>query len=386
MNFIAKTIFGLEHVLSQELRDIGAQDIKVLNRAVQFSGDLQILYRANYELRTAIRILLPKFHFEAKSEQQLYDGVYDINWSKIFGVDDTFAIDAALSSNYFKHSKYAALKTKDAIVDQYRKIYNRRPSIDIKNPHTRLNLHIYDNNVSISIDSSGESLHKRGYRSQGHEAPLNEILAAGMIKLSQWNGKHPFVDFMCGSGTLVTEAAMLAAKIPNSVNRDHFNFMNWPDFDEALWQDVVDEALDKMIEPETFIWANDVSRQSTDQTEVALRHFNLHKKVKITTEDFEQICPTQTCGTVMINPPYGERLHDQNIINLYGDIGTHFKHHFEGWTAWLISSNFKALKNVGLRPSSKHVLFNGSLECKFQEYQLYRGSKKASKNKNSTQG
>ena len=381
MNYIAKTIFGLEEILSQELSDIGADNIEVLNRAVKFSGDQKVLYRANYELRTAIRVLIPKFSFEAKNEQQLYDGIYEINWSKVFGVDDTFAIDAAVSSNYFNHSKYAALKMKDAIVDQFRKIYDRRPSIDIKNPQARLNLHIYDNKVSISLDSSGESLHKRGYRSMGHEAPLNEILAAGMIKLSSWNGEEPLIDFMCGSGTLVTEAAMVACKIPNSINREHFNFMNWSDFNEELWQDVVDEALDNILEPDFDIWANDISKKSTDQTEVALRHFNLHKKVKITTGDFDLVKPNQASGMVMINPPYGERLQDQNIINLYGDIGTHFKHHFEGWTAWMISSNFSALKNVGLRPSKKHNLYNGSLECKFLEYQLYRGSKKASKNR-----
>ncbi|MBN2166161.1 MAG: methyltransferase [Marinilabiliaceae bacterium] len=376
MNLLAKTFQGLEDLLAQELQEIGAWNIKPLKRAVSFDANKEILYKSNLCLRTALRILQPITNFRARNEKELYNQVYNYKWSNLLKQNQTFAIDAVTFSKTFTHSQYVALKTKDAIVDHFKNIDGSRPNVDTISPDLLINVHITNDKVTLSLDSSGYSLHKRGYRQGDHRAPINEVLAAGMVLLSQWDKKQPLIDPMCGSGTILMEAAMIAANIPPNINRKKFGFERWNNFDADLWTKIKDEANSKIVQPSVKISGSDINAKAVDIARQSALDFKLKQFITITQEDFLQKEPEWKKGLIIMNPPYGERLKPHDTINFYKEIGNQLKRNFAGFDAWIISSNFDALKNIGLKPSKKITLFNGSLECKFERFSLYEGSNK----------
>jgi putative N6-adenine-specific DNA methylase len=373
---IAKTLAGLEPVLADELRALGATGIRELKRAVAFDGDIRMLYRANYELRTALRILMPIHSFPAYNERTYYEAVREVDWTEYMRVDDTLAVDAIAVGEVFRHSKYVGLMTKDAIVDQFRDQYGRRPNVNTVAPTLRVNVHVQGTHCDISLDASGDSLHRRNYRRDTVEAPLNEVLAAGMILLSGWNGKGPFVDPMCGSGTLPIEAAMIATQTPPQQKRESFGFFKWPDFNRKVWETVKKEA-DARVRPFEFqILASDKDPRARNATSINVMSAGLEHTVQVEKMAFEKLAPPEGPGTLVANPPYDERLKMEDIAEFYKSIGDRLKQEWSGWDAWLISSNREALKHVGLRPSKKITLFNGALECSFQKFELYEGTKR----------
>ena len=377
---IAKTMFGLEEILADELRQCGAKDIEPLTRAVAFTGDMRVLYRANYTCRTALAILKPFAEFVANDEQELYDNVAKIKWEKIIDVDGTFMIDSTTSGEIFTHSYYAALKTKDAIVDRLRRLFNHRPNIDTENADFKINLHIADTHVTLLLNSSGESLHKRGYRQGVGLAPLNEVLAAGMIKLAGWKCDCNFYDPMCGSGTLLIEAAMLANNIPAQYyRRENFAFKRWRDFNIGEWKSVKEQE-DRKIGAGDFeceIWGNDIDLDVLQQAEQNLQYAKLHKDVMLYHGSFENQEPPEGKTLIVTNPPYGERIKVEDLNALYTKLGDTFKNLYgERCEVWLITSDFEAMKHIGLHPSKKIQLFNGALDCRLLKFELYSGSKK----------
>ena len=381
---VAKTMMGLEEVLAEELRECGAENIECLSRAVAFEGDMRLLYRANYVCRTALAILKPFAEFDANNEQELYDQVYKIRWEKILDVDCTFMIESTTSGEVFTHSYYAALKTKDAIVDRFRRNFGQRPSVDTENADYKFSLHIRDNHVTLLMNSSGESLHKRGYRQAVGLAPINEVLAAGMIKLAGWKCDCNFYDPMCGSGTLLIEAAMMANNIPAQYYReDRFAFKRWKEFNLGEWKSVKAQE-DKKIGSGDFdceIWGNDIDLQVLQQAEKNLEYAKLHKDVMLFNGSFEDQDPPEGKTLIVTNPPYGERIKVEDLNAMYEQLGDTFKKRYgENCEAWLITSDFEAMKHIGLKPSRKIPLMNGQLDCRFLQFELYKGSKKASKN------
>lgn len=376
---VAKTMAGLENVLAEELTAMGAQNVEVLYRAVSFEGDKALMYRANYCCRTALRILKPIMSFVARNELALYNNIFKIKWHEIFGLNETFAIDAVTSGNYFTHSQYAALKVKDAIADEFREHFGARPSVDVDNPDLRINVHIENEKVTLSFDSSGESLHKRGYRKSVDKAPMNEVLAAGLIKLTGWKCDSNFVDCMCGSGTIPIEAAMLALGIPAGFFRKKWGFMTWHDFDPELWQNVMREAGAEMEEFDYEILASDHSAKAVEIAKANIETAHLQYDIKLRKQDMFKMVPPEGGGIMIINPPYGERLEEKDLINLYKGIGDALKKNFKGFEAWIISSNKDALKLIGLKPSKKIDVYNGPLECKFEKFEVFEGSYKDKK-------
>ncbi|MGB1217777.1 MAG: THUMP domain-containing class I SAM-dependent RNA methyltransferase, partial [Saprospiraceae bacterium] len=378
MQLIAKTFHGLEQILAQEIKEIGGQEIEVLNRAVSFNGDKEVLYRANYELRTALRIIQPIYKFQARSERVLTHKILSYNWAKHLNVKQTFAIDSVANSRYFKHSKYLALKVKDGIVDQFRKKEGIRPDVDVYEPDVRFNVHVFDENFTISIDTSGQSLHRRGYRIQGHEAPLNEVLAAGMVALSGWKKEQPLYDLMCGSGTILFEAAMKGANIaPGKHRSGKYGFMYASDFDQDLWNKIVKENTNKEDKSGLALFGNDIAPISISICEESADRLGLEDVMKFQRLNFKKATPETTePGVIIMNPPYGERLKEDAIEEMYKALGDQFKTEFSGFDAYVFSSNIKALKRVGLRPSRKIPLFNGPFDCRMMKFELYRGTRK----------
>lgn len=377
MKLIIKTLQGLEHVLAEEVKAIGGLAVKILKRAVECEGDLRLLYRANLELRTALRVLVPIAEFRARSPEELYQKIYQIEWADYLSVDRTFAIDAVTKSEIFTHSKYAALKTKDAIADYFRDRSGKRPDVNVDYPNLRINVHINKDECSIALDSSGDSLHKRGYRANTVEAPINEVLAAGMILLSGWKGDRTFLDPMCGSGTLLIEAAMIAKNMPPQLNKDSLGFMKWKNFDERLWEDVVEKAKNAVKPLNCNVLGFDKDMKAVRIT--AQNIFSAHLEgqgIQVEKQPFEKLMPPPAPGLLMTNPPYDERLKEADIQAFYKMIGDQLKQAFAGYEAWLITSNMDALKHLGLKATQKLTLFNGALECKFLQYELYEGSKR----------
>jgi len=373
---VAKTFKGLEEVLYSELEQLGASDLKIVNRAVEFTGDKALMYRANFHLRTALRILKPIMEFNAKNENELYQQIQKTEWDTYFNLKDTFAVDSVVFSDNFSHSKYVALKVKDAIVDQFREKYQKRPYVETENPDIRISIHIANELCTVSLDSSGDSLHKRGYRITTNKAPINEVLAAGMILMSGWDKKSVFIDPMCGSGTLVIEAAMIANNIPPGVYRQKFGFETWKDFDNELLEEIYEEDG---VEPD-----HDIKVIGSDISEIAIRitkenvaNAGLKRKIDLQINPIENYTPPAENGVIITNPPYGERIKKNDINEFYKALGDKFKSSYQGYEVWLISSNFDAIKYIGLRPSKKFTLFNGPLECKFLNYSIYEGSKKS---------
>ncbi len=377
MEILVKTLAGLEDVLARELESLGAEAIRPVVRAVACTGDLTLLYRINLESRTALRVLRPLHQFRAQNEDQLYRGVGEVDWSAWLGLSNTLAVDGVVHSDHFNHSQYVALKTKDAIVDQFRNRTGRRPSIDTDAPDLRVNVHIRADQVSLSLDSSGDSLHKRGYRHLSVEAPVNEVLAAGMILLTNWDGLQPFVDPMCGSGTIPIEAARIARRIPPRRNQDTFGFMQWPDFDPPRWKQIRREAEERVLpECPAPIYAYDKDMQAIRATRYNAGKAGVGDDLHIQRRPFERLQPPQPHGLLMMNPPYDERLPVPQIEAFYGQIGDRLKQFFAGYEAWILSSHMEALKNIGLRATSTYPLYNGSLPCKLVEFELYEGSRK----------
>ena len=378
-NYIAKTTFGLEEILAQELLDLGATDIKIENRAVAFSGDKELLYKVNYCSRTALRVFLPLKSGQVLTEMELYELVKSIAWEDYLEVDGTLAVDSTVHSETFNHSQYVALKTKDAIVDRFREKFDRRPSVDVSTPDLRIHVHINKEQCSISLDSSGEPLFKRGYRVATNEAPLNEVLAAGLIYLSKWDKKSNFIDGMCGSGTILIEAAMFALNIPPQIKRIHFGFLTWNDFDIHLWKKVKQEAIQNKTPFDFQILGSDLISANVRLAQENINNAGLEDIIKVRQNDFLSSVPPEGGGILVMNPPYGERMSDQAFVeDLYKKVGDTLKKSYAGFEAWMISSNREALKKVGLKPSRKIVVFNGALECRFQNFSLYAGTKRTS--------
>ncbi len=375
---VAKTFKGLEDVLADELKELGAFDINILNRAVSFKGDNTLMYKANLWLRTALKILKPISKFKAKNEIDLYKGISQITWSDYFNVDDTLCIQTTVNSSYFNHTQYVALKSKDAIVDQFRNYYGKRPSIDTENPTILINIHIYEDECQIAIDSSGESLHKRGYRVNSTIAPLNEVLAAGLILISGWNRKCNFLDPMCGSGTIPIEAALLAYNVPPGIFRKEFAFEKWKDFDRDLMEKVFNDDSNER-EFNYRITGSDISAGAIRIAADNAKNASVFNKVTFKVESFESIIPKEEPGIVIFNPPYGERIKKNNLDAFYEMIGNQLKRKYTGYEIWILSGNKEALDHIGLHPSKKFSLNNGNIECKFQRFNIYSGTKKAGK-------
>ncbi len=373
---IAKTFFGFEEILAQELKNLGAQDVEQGIRMVSFRGDKGFMYKANLALRTALKILKPIYHFRATNEESLYKGMGGINWSTFMNANQTFVIDSTIHSDYFKHSQFISQKCKDAIVDQFRNKSGQRPSIDKDFPDLRINVHIDKDQVSVALDTSGTSLHQRGYRTATNIAPINEVLAAGMLLLSGWDGQGDFMDPMCGSGTILAEAAMIACRIPANINRKEFAFEKWRDWDNELFDEIVTSLLKKIREFHYTIIGFDKAPSAVLKAKDNIRNANLEEYITIKEYNFFS-SQKQTSGPlhIVFNPPYGERL-DIEMERFYKEIGDTLKQNYPGTTAWFITANLEALKFVGLKPSRKIKLFNGSLEARLVKYEMYEGSKR----------
>ena len=373
---IAKTFFGFEEILAKELQQLGAQDVEIGTRAVSFKGDKGFMYKANLSLRTALKILKPIYYFKATNDQNLYKGIQGIDWSKYIGESQTFVIDTTIHSDNFKHSQFVSQKAKDAIVDQFREKTGQRPSVDKDFPDLRINIHIDKDQVSVALDTSGASLHHRGYRTATNIAPINEVLAAGLLLLSGWDGSSDFLDPMCGSGTLLAEAAMIACNIPANINRKEFAFEKWTDWDNDLFDQIIDALMKRTKEFHHTIIGYDKAPSAVQKAKDNILNANLDEYVSIIQGDFfdskkENNGPLQ----MVFNPPYGERLNIE-LERFYREIGDTLKNNYPNTNAWFITANLEALKFVGLRPSRKIKLFNGSLEARLVKYEMYEGSKK----------
>jgi len=369
---IAKTFSGLEYVLADELKSIGAKNIRPGHRATFFDGNLETIYKANYFLRTALRILKEIENFQFKDVDQFYLKCKNVKWSDYFGIDENFVINSTVVNSVdFKNSMFASLRTKDAIADFFRESTGKRPNVDTENPDIIINVHIHQDNCTLSIDSTGESLHKRGYRVKQGEAPLNEVLAAGMIHLSGWRGNSDFMDPMCGSGTLPIEAAMIAQNIPAGKFRKDYAFEKWRDYDQLLWEKVRESFTKK--EFTNKIYASDVNGSNLLNAQTNARRALVFNKITFEKADFRDLNIPLENATILTNPPYGERLREENLNELYSMIGERLKHHYAGNSAWILSSALESLKFVGLKTSAKLDLFNGSLKCKFNNYRLFAG-------------
>ncbi|SHI51487.1 putative N6-adenine-specific DNA methylase [Tangfeifania diversioriginum] len=373
-NLIAKTFSGLEPVLANEIKNIGGQNINQGRRAVFYEGDKELIYKSNYYLRTALRILKEIDSFQFKDVDHFYLKCKKINWEKYLNINQSFAISSTvIHSNDFRNSMFASLKVKDAIADYFRQKKGKRPNVDTQTPEVIINAHINKNICSLSIDSSGESLHKRGYRTKQGEAPLSEVLAAGMILLSGWNGQTDFIDPMCGSGTLPIEAAMIAQNIPAGRFRKNYAFMEWADYDELLFEKI--KAEQNITPFSKQIFASDISRSNVLNAETNARRARVYANITFQTADIKDLEINCNNATIIINPPYGERLKQQNIDKLYSLLGERMKHQFAGNTAWVLTSSKEYLKNIGLKPAQKNTLFNGSLECSYVKYPLFKGKR-----------
>lgn len=380
MDLTAKTLSGLEEVLAEELKSLGATHVTVGKRVVLFRGDQALIYKANYLCRTALRILKPIGVFTVRNEDELYKKVKQIDWTQVFSLRQTFSISASVFNSSMTHSLFVSQKAKDAIVDQFRDKIGKRPSVDTENPDIHIDVHISKEKCTLSLNSSGHSLHQRGYRVAVDKAPINEVLAAGLIKLSGWQKDGDFFDPMCGSGTIPIEAAMEAMNIPAGYYRKKFAFESWKDFDYTLWNQIKYHADAEIKEHDLPIIASDQSYKAFKIARSNFRNAKLDQDITLINKPFEKINPESGKGILIFNPPYGERLEEGDIIALYKHIGDVLKTKFQGYEAWIITSNLEAAKYIGLRPSKKIHLYNGPLESRFLKFEMYAGSRKAVKN------
>ena len=369
---IAKTFMGLEPVLAGELKSIGAENIKTGRRMVSFTGDKETMYKANLQLHTAIKILKPISHFKAKSADDVYEGVKNIDWSQYLDLGKTFAVDSVVFSEEFRHSKFVAYKVKDAIVDQFRERTGKRPNISVANPDIRLHIHIADDDCTLSLDSSGESLHRRGYRQESVEAPLNEVLAAGIIMMTGWKGETDFIDPMCGSGTLLIEAALIARNIAPGLFRKSFAFEKWPDFDRDLFDRLYNDDSQER-EFTHHIYGYDIDMKAVNTARKNVKAAGLANNISVGQADFKDFKKPMEKSIIVTNPPYGERMSTPDLLGTYRMIGERLKHEFTGNTAWILSYREECFDQLGLKPSLKTPLYNGSLECELRKYQMFEG-------------
>lgn len=378
---IAKTFQGLEEVLAQELTELGASNIEIGRRMVSFTGDKAMMYRANFCLRTAIRILKPIKHFSAKTADEVYGAVKSIEWENYLDNMSSFAVDAVVFSNEFRHSKFVAYKVKDAIVDYFREKTGNRPSVRINNPDVSFNIHVAEDQCTLSLDSSGESLHRRGYRQEQVEAPLNEVLAAGMILMTGWRGECDLIDPMCGSGTIPIEAALIARNIAPGVFRKEFGFEKWKDFDQELFDSIYnDDSQEREFNHK--IYGYDNNPKANEIATHNVKAAGVTKDVILKIQPFQQFEQPAEKSIIITNPPYGERISSGDLLDLYQMIGERLKHAFTGNDAWILSYRDECFDQIGLKPSVKIPLFNGALECQFRKYQLFDGKYKAFRSDN----
>lgn len=372
--FVAKTYAGLEQILKEELEQLGAENCRIGTRAVEFEGDMSMLYRANYFCRFALRILWQVHQFTFRDNNQFYEEIYKYPAEEIMSVHNTLAFNVTMSGNMFKTPLYAALLAKDAVCDRFREKFDERPSVNKDNPDIQFNIHIFNNNAALYLDASGESLHKRGYRVSSHPAQISEVVAAAMVKLSGWKHDCDLIDPMCGSGTILIEAAMSALNIPAGFYREKYGFFNWKNFDRRFWEKIVNEADIKDDVPINF-YGSDISTRFIGMAKANVQKARLSDFVRLQRCAMSESAPKRTPAYLIFNPPYGERLDMEDIEDFYKQIGNSLKQKFAGCTAFLISSNMEAVKRIGLHPSKKTTLYNGALECKFLRYDLYAGSK-----------
>ncbi len=373
---VAKTFFGFEDILADELFKLGAQRVEKGTRMVSFYGDKGFMYKANLALRTALKILKPIKQFKVFNETSLYNGIQSIDWSDFLKVRQSFVVDTTVFSDQFNHSQFVALKTKDAIVDQFKSKFGDRPNIDKDHPDLKINVHIQNDICTVSLDTSGASLHQRGYRTATNIAPINEVLAAGILILSGWEGQSHFLDPMCGSGTFLVEAAMIACNIPPNINRKEFAFEKWNDWDSDLFEKVEDSLLKKIKDFPYDIMGYDKAPSAVAKATDNARNANLDEYIKIEQRNFFETQKETTGPLHMVfNPPYGERL-DIDLERFYREIGDTLKQSYPGTQSWFITGNLEALKFVGLKPSRKIKLFNGKLESRLVKYEMYEGSKR----------
>jgi len=372
---LAKTMYGLEEILADELKNLGAQNIKIQNRAVSFKGDTGFMYKANLNLRTCLRILKPIQTFQAHNEKELYKNILKIDWEKYLTTESTFATHATTNSEVFNHSKYASLLVKDGIADYFRNKYDKRPNVDPENPDLTINLHINKHTCTVSLDSSGESLHKRGYKLDTIIAPMNEVLASGLILLSGWNKQDNFHDPMCGSGTLLIEAAMIAYNIPANIFRNKFGFESWKDFDSELFEKIKDVSLDKEVDFKGIITGGDNFQKAIRISRKNIENALMFENIKVKNEDFFETSIKEN-SFVIFNPPYGERI-ELGINEFYEKVGDSLKNNYKNCTVWIISSDLENMKMIGLKPTKKINLMNANLKCSFREFKIYVGSKKS---------
>lgn len=369
---IAKTFQGLEEVLAKELTELGANNIQIGKRMVAFTGDKEMMYRANFALRTALRILKPLKRFHAANPDEVYEAVKAVEWEEIMDVNTSFAVDAVVYSNEFRHSQFVAYRVKDAIVDYFREKKGDRPNVKISNPDLYVHIHIAEESCTLSLDSSGESLHRRGYRQEAVEAPLNEVLAAGMILMTGWRGECDFIDPMCGSGTLPIEAALIARNIAPGIFRKEFAFERWPDFDRELLETIYNDDSQER-EFEHHIYGYDIKQQAYAIATRNVKAAGVSRDVTLEVKDFATFTQPAEQSIIVMNPPYGERISSDNLLELYATIGERLKHEFKGCEAWVLSFREECFIKIGLKPSVRIPLYNGALECEFRKYELFEG-------------
>lgn len=372
---IAKTFMGLESVLAEELTNLGANNVEIGRRMVSFTGDKELMYRANLQLHTAIRVLKPIAHFKASSAEDMYDEVKKIDWTQYIDKGKTFSVDSVVYSEEFRNSRFVTYKVKDAIVDQFRETTGDRPNISVSNPDIRLNIHIAEDKATLSLDSSGESLHRRGYRQESVEAPLNEVLAAGMILMTGWKGDCDFIDPMCGSGTLLIEAALIARNISPGIFRKEFAFERWPDFDAELLDQIYNDDS-KEREFRHHIYGYDIDMKAVNTARMNVRAAGLTNIISVEQQNFKDFKQPAAPAIMVTNPPYGERISTPDLLGTYRMIGERLKHAFTGNDAWVLSYREECFDQIGLKPSLKVPVYNGSLECEFRKYSLFDGKMK----------
>ena len=373
--YLAKTLQGLEGVLADELKALGAKDIEIQRRAVSFKGDKKTLYKANFWLRTALRILKPVAVFKVNSPDDVYTEIKKLKLEEFINANKTFSIDTTVYSEQINHSRYVTYKAKDAIVDYFTEKYGKRPTVSVANPDIYFNLHISHTTCTLSLDSSGAPLFKRGYRVAQTDAPINEVLAAGLLMLSGWKGQCDFIEPMCGSGTIAIEAAMIALNMAPGLFRKEFAFERWADFDRDMFDEIYnDDSLEREFKHK--IYASDVSAKAIGIANANIKSAGLSRYIKTKVMDIADMPAQDKPIHSVFNPPYGERLNDFSIKELYSTIGSTLKHKFPGSNAWIISSSMLGFDNIGLKPTKKMQLINGDLKCDFRGYTIFSGKMK----------
>jgi putative N6-adenine-specific DNA methylase len=370
--FTATTMAGLEDILSEELKELGATEVKKLKRAVEFKGNINLVYKVNLYSRVALNVLLNLGNFKIYNPNDLYNAIFSIDWPSFFGIQNTFAVKAVVNQNKFINTPlFASLKAKDAIADRFRKKYNKRPNVDKDNADVKIHLYIFRENLSVSINTTGEPLFKRGYKLNAVPSPLNEILAAGIIKYSGWDCKVPFFDPFCGSGTLLIEAAMMAANLPPAFFRKNFSFFNLKFFDKKCWLNLLEEAKQNVNFDLPLIFGSDISSRAIVIADKNISNVGMNDFIKTQVAPFGDFIPNCDNGYLICNPPYGVRTQNENIIELYTNIGNIFRNNFKNWLCYVISSDEEALRAINLFPNKRKTLYNGALECKLYGYEIY---------------